>query len=86
MLPSLCPVGESVCNSPHFPTSASIFDCRIAHGKDKTVNISESKVFPDMLQILVKVTVGGTIPLVANNQSAPRQNMQDYRVVGWKGG
>lgn len=50
-----------------------IFDYRIEHLKDKTVTISESKVFPDMLQVLGKVLVGGTMLLIVNKRSAPRK-------------
>ena len=52
-----------------------IFDYRMEHRKNKTVTLSESKVFPDMLQVFGKVLVGGTMLLIVNKRSAPRQNM-----------
>lgn len=52
-----------------------LFDYRMEIRRDKTMTIPESKVFPDMLQVLGKVLVGGTMLLIVNRRSAPRRNM-----------
>jgi hypothetical protein len=45
-----------------------LFEYRVEHRKDRTITLSESKVFPDMLQVLGKVLVGGTmLPQCAND-------------------
>ena len=63
-----------------------IFDYRMEHLKDNTVTVSESKVFPDMLQVLGKVLVGGTMLLIVNKRSAPRQNKPAEQASSSNGG